>query len=142
MSWSKKDVHAFLKEETRLGRLATVSPEGDPHVVPVWFRLDGDDLLVHTLGESHKARNLRANGRFALTVDKDTYPYKGVTLFGSAEVVGNDAIDSLELVKALAIDYFGMELGNPYGQYVADMPGEHVTLVLHPTSWEGWDYSG
>lgn len=34
MSMSKDEVHAFLAEETRLGRLATASADGVPHVVP------------------------------------------------------------------------------------------------------------
>jgi PPOX class probable F420-dependent enzyme len=145
MSWKKHDVHAFLKERPgggpRLGRLATASAEGEPHVVPVWFQVDGDDLLVHTLADSHKARDIREHGRFSFVVDHDVHPYRGVTLKGRATVVGNDVIDSLELVKELAIDYLGFDVGNPFGEQIADMPGEHVTLVLHIEDWEDWDYS-
>lgn len=141
MSMSKDEVHAFLAEETRLGRLATASADGVPHVVPIWFKVAGDDLQVHTQAESTKARNIAANGRFAITIDKDSMPYRGVTLSGAAEVVRNDVIDSLALVKELAIQYVGPEGGPGYGEYIASMPGEHVTLVLHVEHWESWDYS-
>ncbi len=35
MSWSKDEVLAFLNDEVRVGRLATVEGDGAPHVVPV-----------------------------------------------------------------------------------------------------------
>jgi PPOX class probable F420-dependent enzyme len=141
MSWDKDHVLAFLAEETRLGRLATVSADGVPHVVPIWFRVVGDRLHVHTFAESRKARNIAATGRFSLTADKDTLPYKGATVGGRAEVVTNDVVDSIALVKELAVAYAGPEVGAGMGGYIAGMPGEHVTLVLHVDEMESWDYS-
>jgi PPOX class probable F420-dependent enzyme len=61
----------------RVGRLATVSPGGAPHVVPVCFVLDGDDIYV-ALDEKPKrvaperlrrVRNIRANPRVQLLAD-------------------------------------------------------------------------
>ncbi len=141
MSATKDQVLAFLDEETRLGRLATVSSDGKPHVVPIWFKRDGDRLLVHTLAASRKATNIAATGNFALTVDKETMPYKGATVTGRAEVVGNDVIDWRALINELAVTYVGAEGGPGYGEFVASMPGEHVTLVLHIDDVEYWDYS-
>jgi PPOX class probable F420-dependent enzyme len=141
MSESKDQVLGFIAEETRLGRLATVSGDGAPHVVPIWFKLDGDRILIHTQAESRKAQNISATGKYALTVDKDTMPYKGATVKGRGEVVGNDVVDSLALVRELAVTYVGPEGGPGYGDYIASMPGEHVTLVLNVDDVEYWDYS-
>ena len=45
---------AFLLTGTRTGKLATVRPDGRPHVAPVWFVLDGvtekGDVVVFTTG--------------------------------------------------------------------------------------------
>ena len=38
------------------------------------------------------ARNLRHHGRFALTVDTSEWPYKGVTLQGSATIADSDQV--------------------------------------------------
>lgn len=141
MSATKEQVLAFLGEATRVGRLATVSASGDPHVVPIWFKLAGDQIQIHTAGESRKATNIAATGKYALTVDVDTMPYKGATVTGRAEVVGNDVIDSIALVKELAIAYVGPEGGPGYGEFIASMPGTHVTLVLDVDDVEFWDYS-
>jgi PPOX class probable F420-dependent enzyme len=141
MSTTKEQALAFLAEGTRVGRIATVSADGVPHVVPVWFRLDGDRLLVHTQGESRKARNIRATGRFSMTVDKDTFPYKGVSVGGPARTAGDDEVDSVALVRELAVEYMGPEAGPGMGDYIAAIPGEHLTLVLDIEDTELWDYS-
>ena len=36
---------AFLLYGTRTGKLATVREDGRPHVVPIWFVMDGDTLI-------------------------------------------------------------------------------------------------
>lgn len=141
MSWTKDQVLEFLGEEVRIGRLATVSADGIPHVVPVWFGVAGERLHVHTSAESRKARNIAATGRYSLTVDKDTLPYKGATVGGRAEVVTSDVVDSIALVKDLAIAYAGPDAGPGMGAYIAGMPGEHVALVLHVDDTESWDYT-
>lgn len=47
----------FLAAGTRTGKLATTRLDGRPHVVPVWFVLDGDDLVFNTgLTRSRDAR--------------------------------------------------------------------------------------
>jgi hypothetical protein len=39
---------AFLGAGTRTGKLATTRPDGRPHVVPIWFVLDGDEVVFNT----------------------------------------------------------------------------------------------
>jgi PPOX class probable F420-dependent enzyme len=138
---TKEQALAFIAEETRVGRLATVSADGVPHVVPVWFRLDGERLLVHTQGETRKARNIRATGRFSMTVDKDTLPYRGATVGGPARAAGDDEIDSVALVRELAVEYMGPQAGPGAGDAIAANPGEHLTLVLTVDETEFWDHS-
>ncbi len=57
------------------GKIATVRPNGRPHVVPIWFALDGDSLIFTTWHTSVKAKNLRHSPWISLTVDDETPPY-------------------------------------------------------------------
>lgn len=62
---------AFLAAGTRTGKLATATPGGVPHAVPVWFVIDGADVAFTTRHDSVKGRNRRLNaltraGRFGL----------------------------------------------------------------------------
>jgi hypothetical protein len=58
-----EEIRAFLSHGTRTAKLATSGPDGQPHVMPVWFALDGEELVFTTWGDSVKGRNLRRNPR-------------------------------------------------------------------------------
>ena len=76
------EIHAFLSYGTRTAKLATSGPGGQPHVMPVWFVLDGDELVFTTWGDSVKGRNLRRNPRAAVIVDEEVAPYGFVHIRG------------------------------------------------------------
>lgn len=52
--------------------LATVRPDGRPHLVPIWFVLDEGRWYICTGGQSVKASNLRANPRVSLALEDGT----------------------------------------------------------------------
>jgi hypothetical protein len=66
---------AFVSEGTRTGKLATTRHDGRPHVVPIWFVLDGDDFVFNTGAHSIKGRAVHAHGIAALCVDDERPPY-------------------------------------------------------------------
>ena len=57
---------AFVSEGTRTGKLATTRHDGRPHVVPIWFVLDGDDFVFNTGAHSIKGRAVARTGVAAL----------------------------------------------------------------------------
>lgn len=83
---------AYLASQ-RLGRLATLSALGEPHVVPVGFRYNADldtiDIGGHNIGKSKKFRDVARDGRVAFVVDDVLPPWKvrGVEVRGLAEVL-------------------------------------------------------
>ena len=68
------EVREFLSHGTRTAKLATSGPGGQPHVMPVWFVLDGVELVFTTWGGSVKGRNLRRDPRAAVVVDEEVPP--------------------------------------------------------------------
>lgn len=81
----------FMTAGTRTAKLATTRADGRPHVVPVWFVLDGDDLLMTTAARSVKGRALRRDPRVAICVDDDRPPYAFVMIDGQARVSDDPA---------------------------------------------------
>jgi pyridoxamine 5'-phosphate oxidase family protein len=85
------EAEAEFLAENFIGRIATVSSAGQPHVVPVGFRFDGTSILFGgwRLAESLKFRNMVANPKVAFVVDEiiSTSPWKvrGVEVRGTAE---------------------------------------------------------
>jgi len=55
--------------------LATVRPDGRPHLVPIWFVSDGDRWYICTAPGSVKARNLHHNPGVALALEDGDQPY-------------------------------------------------------------------
>ena len=77
-----EEIRAFLSHGTRTAKVATIGPRGQPHVMPVWFVLDGEELVFTTWGDSVKGRNLRRNPCAAIVVDEEVAPYAFVHIRG------------------------------------------------------------
>ncbi len=79
--------------------LATVMADGSPQVTPVWFDFDGTHLRVNSAKGRVKDRNMRRNGRVALSIMDPENPYRHLAIRGRVEEIteaGADAhIDSL-----------------------------------------------
>jgi PPOX class probable F420-dependent enzyme len=60
-----------LKEEI-IGWLTTVTPEGQPQPIPVWFLWDGDrSILMYSRPSMRKLANIAANPKISLSLDSD-----------------------------------------------------------------------
>ena len=116
----------------RVGRLATVTADGRPHVVPVCFALH-DGRIYTAVDAKPKAttalarlENVRASGRAALLVDhyeEDWAKLWWVRVDGPAAVVESEpAIDALAA---------------KYDQYRAQRPGGPL-IAITPERWRSW----
>jgi PPOX class probable F420-dependent enzyme len=81
--------------------LATVWPDGRPHVMPVWGAWFDDRLWFSTDQVSRKARNLRTDARCVVTTDN---PLEPVVLDGMAELVTGRA-QVVALTEVLRVKY-------------------------------------
>ncbi|MEU0117510.1 PPOX class F420-dependent oxidoreductase [Streptomyces bobili] len=104
---------AFVTEGTRTGKLSTVRADGSPHVTPVWFLLDGDDIVLTTEKGGVKGRNLARDGRFALCVDEDRPPYAFVLLQALA-TISEDPDGMLRWGGLLGARYMGEDRTEEY----------------------------
>ena len=109
------EYRAFLRAGARTAMAATVRADGRPHLVPVWFLLDGDDLVFTTWHASVKAANLRRDPRIALCVDDESPPFDYVLVEGTA-TLSADPDDLLAWATRIAARYMGKEQAEAYGQ--------------------------
>lgn len=125
-----------LLKAARVARLATVRPDGRPHIVPVTFALDGDRVVTAV---DHKPKrstslqrlaNIRTNPAVSLLADRyedDWSRLWWVRVDGDARVVteGPD--------HGAAIDL----LVKKYRQYRPRRP-EGPAILIEATAWRGW----
>ena len=83
---TRDEWHAFVSAGTRTGKLAVVRKDGSPHVVPIWFVLDGDDFVFTTGATTTKGYALRRDGRAAICVDDDRPPFAFVSAAGAVRI--------------------------------------------------------
>lgn len=89
-----------------VANLATVDPDGTPHITPVWIDVEGEDVLVNTARGRKKQRNLEANSKVALSVVDPQDPYRVVALQGIAQLTDEGADAHID---ALAKKYLGAD---------------------------------
>jgi PPOX class probable F420-dependent enzyme len=115
----------------RVGRLATVRPDGSPHVVPFVFAIvgDDDDLLAYWAvdakpkrrGAIQRIENIEANPEVEFVVDgyeEDWATLWWVRVTGGARMVSSQE-EWTKAVTALADKYPQYRAGWPFGPVIA-----------------------
>ncbi|MEE1736504.1 PPOX class F420-dependent oxidoreductase [Streptomyces sp. BE147] len=118
---------AFLSEGTRTAKVSTVRADGSPHIAPVWFLLDGDELVFSTGKETVKGRNLARDARVAVCVDDDRHPFAFAVLHGRAEL-SEDPDRLRHWATRIAARYMGEEKAEEFGRRNG-VPGELIVRV-------------
>lgn len=133
------ELDTYLADQ-RTCRVATVSADGAPHVVPLWFVWDSGLLWLYSLTRSQRWADVVANPRVSIVVDSghDYFDLVGVEITGTAQVVGEAprtgaANDELAGVEPLfARKYMGSD------QLHYD--GKHGWLRVTPSKIASWDF--
>jgi len=118
----------FLKAH-EVCRLATASKDAKPHVVPVIYALDGENIVIAIDYGTKKLGNLRQNKRVALVVD-DYHPNHAVMVEGECEIVERGK-EYLRLLRIL-FDRFEVYRKHPWEE------GESPILKVKPAKVVMW----
>ena len=119
---------SFLLEGTRTGKLAVPRADGAPHVVPIWFVLDGDDIIFTTADSNVKGKSIVRDGRAAVCVDDQAPPYSFVLLQGTA-AWSDDLDDMLGWAIKIGARYMGADRAEEFGRRNA-VPGEILVRLI------------
>lgn len=124
------EVRAFLSETTRTGKLGWIAADGRPLVAPIWFVVDGDDLVFNTGADTAKGKAIARDPRLVVCVDSEVSPYGFVQVQGEA-VTSEDPDELLRSATEIARRYVGDELAEQFGKRNG-VPGE-LLVRLRPT---------
>ena len=106
----------------RLGRIATVGPDGQPHVVPTSFRYNPDHDAIEVGGmrisQTKKVRDVRRTGRASIVIDDVLPPWQPrmIEVRGTAEVIdsggkafGKNFEDTIVRIKPARVISYGID---------------------------------
>ena len=118
---------SFLLDTPRTAKLATVRKDGRPHVAPIWFALDADELVFTTWHESVKAKAILRDPRVSLCVDDERPPFAFVMLDGTA-TIDEDPAHLRAWAARIGGRYMGQDQAEMYGERNG-IPGELLVRV-------------
>jgi pyridoxamine 5'-phosphate oxidase family protein len=107
------EAQAEFLAENFIGRLATSSTSGQPHVVPVAYSFDGSTITFsgRSLSTSLKFKNMMANNKVAFVVDDivshNPWKVRGVEVRGRAEPIDSDGVTMVRIIP-LNISSWGL----------------------------------
>jgi PPOX class probable F420-dependent enzyme len=121
------DGYASLLERPLYGHLATVRPDGNPQVNPMWFDWDGELLRFTHTSKRQKFRNIEANPNVAMSISDPENPYRYLEVRGVVEDIVADPTGA-----------FYLHLNDRYSGPLTEPPADksdRVILVVRPTGF-------
>jgi PPOX class probable F420-dependent enzyme len=124
------EIRAFLEHGTRTGKLGYTANDGRPLVAPVWFVVEGDEIVFNTGKDTAKGKAIARDPRLVLCVDLERAPYAFVQVQGEA-TVSEDPAELLRVATKIGGRYMGAERAEEFGRRNG-VPGELI-VRLRPT---------
>jgi len=100
------DSHKDLLEGAVNVVLTTVMPDGQPQTTPVWCNMDGNALLINTMRQFRKAKNIQANPMVSLLAYRLNEPLRNIEVRGRVVEITEDG--ALEHLNELNMLYTGL----------------------------------
>jgi len=124
-------------------RVGTLLPNGDPHVVPLWFVWLEEGVYVTCRRTSRVWANLARDSRAALEFDRGRAwaEHQGLVLHGRAELLGSDNPSVKEAISAW-FEKYRTDLGGPGFELYSAQVAEPAMFRLRPDRVAGWSNAG
>jgi PPOX class probable F420-dependent enzyme len=138
ITMSEDELRAFLAEH-KVVSVATIGPRGRPHLVPLWYAVDGVELRGWTYAKSQKAKNLERDPRATLQVeDGELYHELRGVMMECDVSLERDPAEVAEFGIALFERF--VEVGPDVEAMVEKQAPKRVGLTFHPTRIVSWDH--
>jgi PPOX class probable F420-dependent enzyme len=114
-----------LFEKKAFAHLATVMPDGQPQVTPVWCDYDGKHIIVNSARGRQKDRNMERDPRVSLEILDPDNPYRYLEVRGRVVEITEEGAS--EHIDRMAKKYLGVD------KYPYSRPGEvRVMYKIEP----------
>ncbi len=126
--------------KSRTGTLATVGPDGQPHLTAMWYAVVDGEIWIETKAKSQKAVNLKRDPRVSFLIeDGNTYDtLRGVSFEGVAEI-----FDDPDVSHRVGVSVFERYTG-PYSDdmkpIVEQMMHKRICVRIVSRRTRSWDH--
>jgi PPOX class probable F420-dependent enzyme len=128
-------------DHSRTATMATLSADGKPHLVAMWYAVIDGEVWFETKAKSQKAVNLRRDPTITVMIeDGKTYDtLRGVSIDGRAEIVDSDP-DLLLRVGISVWERYTAPYTDEMKPYVDQMMNNRIAVRVVPTRMRSWDH--
>jgi PPOX class probable F420-dependent enzyme len=135
---SDEELRSFLADH-RVVSVATIGPHGRPHLVPLWYVVDGTTLRGWTYAKSQKAKNLERDPRATLQVeDGELYhELRGVMMECDVEI---EREPRKVATYGIALFERFVPVDDNVTAMVEGQAPKRIGLTFHPTRIVSWDH--
>lgn len=141
------EVQRFLSEN-RVLQVATLGGDGWPHLAPLWYVMDGKDVVFRSFTKSQKIVNLLRNPNLTVLVETgdDYSQLRGVMIKGTARLVADrDYVLSVygrlaakyPMINDTPMDLDAEALETAFGRFAA----KNTAVVVEPGRIISWDHT-
>ncbi|MGE3692216.1 MAG: pyridoxamine 5'-phosphate oxidase family protein [Novosphingobium sp.] len=132
---------AALFAECKSLQVATLGPNGEPHLTTLWFTVHDGNVIFETYGKSQKVMNLRRDSRIAVLCEAgETYEQlRGVSIQGRAELV-EQGERLQKLMRVLVAHHFAGQSEEQIKAAAAQMAQKRIVVVVHADKTISWDH--
>ena len=137
---SDEQIAEFI-EHSRTATMATVLPNGRPHLVAMWYAVLDGEIWFETKAKSQKAVNLRRDPTVTVMIEDGlTYDtLRGVSIDGTAEIVDDDP-DLLHRVGVSVWERYTGPYTDEMKPFVDQMMNNRIAVRVVPSRLRSWDH--
>lgn len=125
---------------SRIATMATIGPNGMPHLVAMWYGLLDGEVWFETKAKSQKAVNLRRDDRITCLIEAgDSYDQlRGVSIEGHAEILDDPA--TIRRVGISVWERYNGQYTDEIAPMVDAMMNKRVAVRVRPARTRSWDH--
>lgn len=147
VSMTATEIAAFLSVPRNL-EVATIGPDGWPHLAPMWFAMRGEKVVFRSFTKSQKIVNLRRDSRLTVLAEEGSayHELKGVMIKGRAEInddpayvleVYGDLAARYPMVGGTTVEMDEEALETAFGRFAT----KNSAVIVHPERTVSWDHT-
>ena len=139
ITMSDEEIAEFI-ERSRTATMATIGPNGMPHLVAMWFAVLDGQIWFETKARAQKTVNLRRDNRISVMIEDGlTYEQlRGVSIEGTGEVVEDP--DAIWKVGVAVWERYNGPYTEEMRPFVEVMLNKRVVVRVDPLRTRSWDH--
>ena len=120
-------------------QVATINRDGTPHLVPLWFAIVDDEIVLETFTKSQKVVNLKRDPRFTLLLESGRAyeELRGLSIYARAELVQDvDRVHELHMAVLKRNTELSDDLIEQVSKGMAHKKAAIIAKVERSFSWD------